>query len=284
MKTFLSERKQFVQINGKRSDKLVIGDNSVIQGSTLSCLLFLIYVLDLPQIFSTNKDISPSDQKTTKSPTTKTFVDNIFTIIQKEESKDLATSVRETMDKINKYTEANKLVLNQDKTLAMVISKNQSTKDNFTVILGGKEIRHQRTVKILGNIISDKLTWEDHVSREVIPALRNRVRTLRVVNKYLDPHFQRIYSNGIYRSKLLFGIESWGGVNQTLTSKIQTIQNQASKLALSKKQQWKSSRQRQQLLQWLPIQQKIDFATHKATFRIINQGIPEEISSVMPQN
>ena len=48
---YLSGRQQQVFIDGAKSDKLHIGAKSVIQGSVLSCALYLIYILDIPTIF-----------------------------------------------------------------------------------------------------------------------------------------------------------------------------------------------------------------------------------------
>ena len=48
MLSFLSSRKQFVEIDGIRSDTLQSPDCSVIQGSKLSSLLYTIYVNEVP--------------------------------------------------------------------------------------------------------------------------------------------------------------------------------------------------------------------------------------------
>ena len=45
-----------------------------------------------------------------------------------------------------------------------------------------------------------------------------------------------------------------------------------------------SDRQCQRLLQWLPIKSEILVSTPKMTYRVINNKIPEELSSLMPIN
>ena len=45
----------------------------------------------------------------------------------------------------------------------------------------------------------------------MIPSLQNRIRTLRTINKYLDPKFRRVYTSSVFRAKLMFGLETWGG-------------------------------------------------------------------------
>ena len=67
------------------------------------------------------------------------------------------------MKKVQIYMESNQLELNPSKTAVMVVSKNKSECDNFKVILGGKEITHRKSVKLLGNYFSDELSWEPQV-------------------------------------------------------------------------------------------------------------------------
>ena len=105
------------------------------------------------------------------------------------------------------------------------------------------------------------------------------------MSKYLDRGFRAQYANAIFKSKLLFGIESWGGgVSQTLIKKLQGLQNQASKLAVPKQFSFKSNRQRETILKWKSIKNEILWATYCHTFKILNLGIPEELALVMPKN
>ena len=82
----------------------------------------------------------------------------------------------------------------------------------------------------------------------------------------------------------MFGIETWGGAPKTQLRKIQQLQDQASKLALTKEHQKLSPRQREQLLGWLSIEKEIARATHLQTYKILTTGSPQEISSQMPTN
>ena len=122
MASFLAERKQFVQVQGSRSEVLVTGPNSVIQGSVLSSALYLIYVLDTPLIFHDTKH-EPLEYRKCSRPSIKTFVDDNYTIVKKSENKDLNQSVKDAMESITEYMTNNKLALNQSKSKIMIISK-----------------------------------------------------------------------------------------------------------------------------------------------------------------
>ena len=114
--------------------------------------------------------------------------------------------------------------------------------------------------------------------------MSNRLRTLRYTAKYLDPGFRTIYVNSIFRSKLLFGMETWGGCKKSFLDKIQSLQDQAAKIALSGRHYKLSVSQIQDLLHWLNICQEIDFVTYKISHYVANFNIPEELQTQMPLN
>ena len=98
LQSFLSNRQKYVQVKAKTSDKLLIGPNSVIQGSTLSCVLYLMYILDLPEIFHSEKH-SPEEYRNCSKTNVKTFVDDGYLRTLKKEDKTLKELIKETMEK-----------------------------------------------------------------------------------------------------------------------------------------------------------------------------------------
>ena len=116
---------------------------------------------------------------------------------------------------------ANKLALNADKSQIMLVTKNSEMKKNFQVVLNGKLIKHKNEVVVLGNTLSSDLSWDAHMRKILIPALTNRARSLRLIAKYLSKGFRAVYANTIYRSKLFFGIKTWGGAKKSLLNRVQ---------------------------------------------------------------
>ena len=122
------------------------------------------------------------------------------------------------------YTTANRLAINPEKTQIMLQTNDQTIKDKFTVTLNGKEIRHKKEIIVLGNLLSDSLTWDAHVKKILLSSLRNRVRTLRMIAKYMDRGFRAIFANSVFRSCLMFGLETWGGALKTQIKDVQKLQ------------------------------------------------------------
>ena len=165
MKSFLENRKQYVQVDGFRSENLMVGPNSVVQGSVLSCTLYLIFILDLPELFHNEKH-DPIQDRNCKKTSIKTFIDDTYLKANKEPNKDLTTTVRENMDKMEEYTKGNQLALNSEKTKIILFTKDKEYKDNFSITLNNKEVKHQNEALILGNIFSENLTWESHIKKD----------------------------------------------------------------------------------------------------------------------
>ena len=166
----------------------------------------------------------------------------------------------------------------------MLITKDKDLKTNFEIQIEGKTLRHSPQLKILGNMMSDDLSWDKHVQLIVLPGVRNRLRTLNLTTKYLDPKFRKNYVNSIYRSKLMYAIETWGGVKKTTLQKLQKMQNQAAKFAMAGQHPRDSENQRQTRLGWLSIQKEVQLQTHIMTWKTIHMGIPEEVAARMPTN
>ena len=160
--SYLKDRRQYVSVDSFASEPLAVGPQSVTQGSTLSCALYLIFILDITQIYhgekhdtvqySTCSARSPvslvqdgtNEQNQCRPINAKTYVDDNLILSKPVNNETLEQTVRETMRIVEDYTNANLLALNPEKTRVMVISKKKELRDNFEVQIGDKSIFHQR--------------------------------------------------------------------------------------------------------------------------------------------
>ena len=134
--------------------------------------------------------------------------------------------------------DSNWLALNCDKMQIMIISKHNQTKENFSVTMEGKEIHHSRSVKILGTTLDENLLWDKHVTRDIIPSLKNCLRTLNLTTR------------------------CGGGVKKSLLSSVQSLQDRTAKIALNgvENSNRMSNAQRHTALGWLSIQRELEHA------------------------
>ena len=285
IQSYLDERRQYVQIENVQSDVLLVGPKSVTQGSTLSCLFYLIFILDIPSICHDSQH-SPAEAILCKQPNIDTFIDDNFVRITKPKDDSIENEVAKTMDKIKDYMDANKLALNAEKTKIMIVTKNKSTREDFEIQIDDKKIKHSKQMKVLGTVICEDLNFDLHLTSELIPNLKNRIRTLKMTSKYMSQEFKKTYTNAIFRGKVMFALEIWGGAKKSLITIVQKLQDRASEIALKglKNADRLSKSQRNKILKWLPIEEEIKLSTMKMVNKILLTSVPAGLAALMPKN
>ena len=138
VKSFLTNRKQYVSINGSGSKKISIATR-VLQGSVLSPLFFLVYVSDLARC--SNFDIL-------------TYADDTVVTVSSNIIPNLTEIAKFDLRKVQKWYEVNKLTLNINKTQSLFFDK-RSNINNYS-------ISANKYVKYLGLLLNNQLSWQHH--------------------------------------------------------------------------------------------------------------------------
>ena len=144
MLSFLSDREQFVEIDGIRSDTLPSIPCSVIQGSKLSSLLYTIYINEVPLLYKIMNSakfrlISLRDQFQIYGENISHFainyIDNTSNSISCNNIVHLQNYINDFFIIVEKFYNANKLTLNSEKSRLMVSCKVTYRKDSNNLIL-----------------------------------------------------------------------------------------------------------------------------------------------------
>jgi len=149
-KSFLTDRKQFVNINGAPSNvsRVEIG---VPQGSVLGPLLFLLYINDLHKVIKFCK--------------VHHFADDTNLLHTNKSIKKLNKFVNYDLKNLYNWLTANKISLNVKKTELIIFrpqGKKLETKVNIK--LNGKKLYCTPYVTYLGIKIDENLSWNFHIS------------------------------------------------------------------------------------------------------------------------
>ena len=148
--SYLSDRKQFVSVNGHSSNELEI-KHGVPQGSVLGPLLFLLYINDLPSI--------------SKKLTFYLFADDTNIYFESSDLLHLQKTVNKELRKVRKWLESNRLALNIDKTNFVIFrSAGKEICDNITIKIGNKKIHRENHVRFLGVLLDSALSWKTHIT------------------------------------------------------------------------------------------------------------------------
>ena len=148
-KSYLSERKQFVNLNGTDAEVKVI-TCGVPQGSVLGPLLFLLYINDLPNISKELKFYL--------------FADDTNIYFESNELKSLEKIMNKELMKLYEWLCINRLSLNISKTNFVVFHAKNKPKSPVTILINNKAIDEVEEVKYLGIIIDSKMTFKSHIN------------------------------------------------------------------------------------------------------------------------
>ena len=148
-RNYLSNRKQYIQIDVWQKTNYKTVKCGVSQGSSLGSLLFLVYINDLQ--FSSDLDpIMFAEEKNSNKA-----INNVF------------LKVNDELQKINKWFTSNKLSLSVKKTPNTRFSTSLEKKDDIPLILeklniNNREIARTESIKFLGILLDGNLSWKTY--------------------------------------------------------------------------------------------------------------------------
>ena len=210
LKSYLSNRKQYVSINGFDSDQRNV-TCGVPQGSSLGPLLFLIYINDFYLCLS--------------QASCGHFADDTFIIYNSKKAKTIETVVNTELKEVIKWLRLNKLSLNAGKTELIFFHSSRHTLDYDKVFINFNGVRLVPVdyIKYLGMLIDKNLNWKYHVNNLCKQLSRaNGVLSKLRYNAPLDICLQVYYS--IFFSHLTYGCNLWGLTYDENISKIEVLQ------------------------------------------------------------
>ena len=192
--TFLADRKQFVKLKGIESHRLPI-TIGVPQGSILAPTLFLIFINDLLTLSKTDFFTSSSFA----------YADDTVFLTSGNNLQQLKEKTSENLNIIVKWCNRNHMVINVQKSHYMLLNSCDLVYD-LGLYIGNEKLDRKRTTKLLGFVMNDSLSWQDHIDAMYKKVQRN-VYLLQHSRYFLDRasartfYFQFIYChlvNGIH--------------------------------------------------------------------------------------
>ena len=196
IKSYLTDRKQFVSINGFDSEIKYV-KCGVPQGSSLGPLLFLIYINDF------RYSLVKSDCGH--------FADDTFIMYSSNKLKTIETVLNHELKLASNWLKINKLSLNKDKTKLIIFHSKRKYIDklNLSIKIDGHRIPVVDKVNYLGMFLDEHLSWEFHIN-QLSTKLSRGNGILSKLRYYVPQNTLIQVYYAIFHSYLYYGCAIWG--------------------------------------------------------------------------
>ena len=210
--SYLSERQQYVTINGKVSTSKLM-EHGVPQGSVLGPLLFLVYINDL--------------HKAIKHSTAYHFADDTNLININSSPKKMQKQINMDLKLLYQWLLANKISLNCSKTEFIIFKKpRQIINFHFKIRMNGTRIYPVKSIKYLGVHLDEYLNGTNH-GKEVLKKLIRANGMLAKVRHYVQQKELLSIYHAIFSAHVSYGSQFWGQNTNSITKKIFLQQKKA---------------------------------------------------------
>ena len=220
--SYLSNRKQFVHVNGTKSDTkdITIG---VPQGSVLGPLLFLIYVNDMVHAISE------------KNCAAMLFADDTNLFVRGTDLKQVKRETEQVLRELHIWFLCNKLTLNLEKTKYNIFhTKNKKIQNGLDKItVAGTEINRVNEAKYLGLILDETLSFIGHIDNLVM-TLRKFASSFKIIKNYVPDYCKRQLFYAFVNSRVQYGVEVYGMASAKHIKRVQVMQNRILKTLFNK--------------------------------------------------
>lgn len=212
IKSYLEYRCQVVVIENHTSD-LKLVTSGVPQGSILGPLLFNAYINDITNITSAAKYII--------------YADDTTLLFRSASCSELVTCANSALNKLNTWCQVNSLTINTNKTKAILFQpKNSRANITDRIFIGNSTVDVTSSVKCLGVIFDEHLTWNKHVD-SLSGKLAGVVGALAKVRSFLPTSVKLLVYNSLFFSHLKYCHLVWGNTTQSNITKLSLLQKKA---------------------------------------------------------
>ena len=183
------------------------------QGSVLGPLLFLLYTNDLSNASNFYINL---------------FADDTCLSLCNISLHELQIQCNREAALVDKWFKANKLTTNSKKASNFLLSHctREGLTTNFKIEMGSVTLRRVKSVKYLGVILDEKVTWSEHID-DLSKRLSSAAGIFSKLRYYINAKTMIEMYHSLFNSKLQYAILCWGSASATKISKLQVLQNKA---------------------------------------------------------
>ena len=254
---YLTNRRQFVQIEDKCSDMLPIYFG-VPQGSILGPILFNLYVAELPEKIK-SESIQYADDTTVYKTCTLHEIHHNLKVLE------------EDISALSSWSKQNGLIFNGDKLQFIIFRKKRSlcpTDRSFLMRANNKSIKQEVNVKLLGITFDQNLSWTDHINNTTKSSY-STLQVLKRFKRFTPMRVRKTLAETLILSRLSYCNSVYSQVPRYLTNRLQRVQTCAAGYVLGRYAKIRNVVD----LKWLPVEESISFSLVKYAFQAMNNPV-----------
>ena len=216
IKSYLSDRQQYVQINNSKSSLKKI-NCGVPQGSVLGPLLFLIYIND---IFNCSKYLAFI-----------LFADDTNIFAKHKNTQNLMDIVNTELKCVASWLAANKLTLHPDKTKFILFhpARKQVNLRDINLSINGTNIDRVEHTKFLGIVVHQNLSWVPHI-QTIQTKISKALGIISKTRQFFDNNTLRVLYNSLILPYLLYCNLIWASTYPTHIQPLFILQKKAARI------------------------------------------------------
>jgi hypothetical protein len=255
--TLNSLNTEFTVKNGSSMSHIRKMEKGTPQGSSLSGLLFCIYINNVPNLFNYCQCIL--------------YADDLVLWYSSTSISEIQEKLQSDLNQLLRWCHSSAMKINVCKTKSMIITPPRKSSSILNIKIESDIIEQTIQFRYLGVIIDEKLSWNEQFA-SVTSKMTQRTYLINRHKNSLSQKWLQILITSIVVSVLDYCLPAWGNLSKLKYARLDAIMFKALKIIIpNSERQLKNKLKLFEKVNWLTAAERYEFSTlsfvHKAIMR-----------------